>query len=276
MTTITAPQATELENGTRATTPARDNSLLDFARAEAAAYAALARAAGGEVAHDESLGLRMADAGSPAPFANLAHLTRPIGAAQADALAAALHDFYGARPGGPFLVFSPFPTPDLSVHGFHLAGHPPFMLRPPQPDEAATIRSDVRVVEVTTPDGLEVFERTIAEAYPAPEVLPFGSQPRLLGEGVLGSGWHLYLGVVDNQPVATAASFVTDEIVAVEAVSTRAECRGRGYGAVATSAATLAAPDRPAALVASDLGRGVYAQLGYVPILRYTLWVGVR
>ena len=29
-------------------------------------------------------------------------------------------------------------------------------------------------------------------------------------------------------------------------------------------------------LVASDLGRNVYAKLGYLPILRYTLWLGFR
>jgi hypothetical protein len=276
MTTMTATDATELENGARATTPAADNALLAFARAEAAAYATLVAAAGGHTARNDELGIHTADAASPSPFGNIAHLTRPIAESEVDSLVATLRACYGERAGGPFLVFSPFPTPDLSAHGFHLAGHPPFMLRAPQRDETMAIRSGLRVVEVTTPAELEQFERTIAEAYPAPEVLPFGSQPRLFPDGVLGSGWHLFLAFVDAEPVATAASFVTDEIVVVEAVSTRNACRGRGYGAVVTQAATLAAPDRPAALVASDLGRGVYEQLGYVAILRYTLWVGTR
>jgi hypothetical protein len=29
-------------------------------------------------------------------------------------------------------------------------------------------------------------------------------------------------------------------------------------------------------LIASDLGRPVYDQLGYLPLLRYTLFVGMR
>ena len=70
-------------------------------------------------------------------------------------------------------------------------------------------------------------------------------------------------------------AFVDEDVVAVEAVSTRDECRGRGYGAAITAAATASA-DAPALLVASDLGRGVYANLGYLPILRYTLWLGMR
>ncbi len=267
----------ELENGHRVTTPRTDNALLDFARAEADAYAALARAADGRVARIDELGLRMADCGSPTPFGNLAHLTQPVGDGHADALAAALRDFFGGRTGGPFLMFSPFPTPDLSAHGFHLAGHPPFMLRPRHAADAdRPPTSDLRVLEVKSSTELETFERTLAEAYPAPEALPFGSQPRLFRDAVLGSGWHLFVGFAQDTPVATAASFVTDDIVVVEAVSTRSECRGRGYGAVVTHAATVVAPDRPAGLVASDLGRGVYEQLGYVAILRYTLWVGTR
>ena len=43
-----------------------------------------------------------------------------------------------------------------------------------------------------------------------------------------------------------------------------------------TAAATLAVPGRTAMLIASDLGRSIYAQLGYIPLLRYTLYLGMR
>lgn len=43
-----------------------------------------------------------------------------------------------------------------------------------------------------------------------------------------------------------------------------------------TAHATLAAPNLPAVLIASDLGRPVYERLGYRPLLRYTLWAGHR
>jgi hypothetical protein len=40
--------------------------------------------------------------------------------------------------------------------------------------------------------------------------------------------------------------------------------------------ATAASPDLPAMLISSDLGRGVYDRLGYLPLLRFTLWAGHR
>jgi predicted GNAT family acetyltransferase len=69
---------------------------------------------------------------------------------------------------------------------------------------------------------------------------------------------------------------VTDTLTVVEMVSTRAAQRGNGYGAALTATAALAAPDRPSALLASDVGRPVYERLGFVAVLRWTLWVGTR
>jgi hypothetical protein len=274
-TTMNAPPDEQLENGMRPATPAGDNLLTDFSRAEATAYWTVARAGGGRIAVDDDLGLTVADSGSASPFGNVAHLSRPITAARTEALVSALRGGF-AGGGGPFLLWSPWPTADLGPHGFQLMGHPPLMVRPPRDDDAAPLVPGLRIVEVRTRDALRDFEKTITEAYPAPEQLPFGSRPRLFSDGLLDSNWHFYVGYEEARPVATAASFVGDGVVVVEGVSTRAECRGRGYGAALTAAATVTACDRPAALVASDLGRGVYADLGYVPILRYTLWLGTR
>src|SRR5205085_1213649 len=41
----------------------------------------------------------------------------------------------------------------------------------------------------------------------------------------------------------------------------------------ATFAATLAAPSAPAVLIASDDGVGVYERMGYIRLLRLTLWM---
>lgn len=76
--------------------------------------------------------------------------------------------------------------------------------------------------------------------------------------------------------MATAAAYLGPEVTAVELVSTRPEARGRGIGAAMTMAAARVEPDRPALLIASDDGRGVYRRLGFVPLLRYTLWLGTR
>ncbi len=55
-----------------------------------------------------------------------------------------------------------------------------------------------------------------------------------------------------------------------------ADVRGRGIGRAMTAAATAAATDRPAMLISSDDGRPVYDRLGYLPLLRFTLWAGHR
>jgi GNAT superfamily N-acetyltransferase len=273
--TDTIPEPTEqLENGARATTPSGDNAQLDFIRADAAAFADLARSAGGRAVERHDLGLSMTDAHSPCPFGNVAHILRPLAAAETNAVATTLHDFYSGHEGGAFLVFSPWPTEDWTEHGYILAGHPPLMVRPPGPPPPSD--TGLRIVEVTSPQLLAVFEQTLIEAYPTPELDPFGSAPRLFGEALMGSAWKLVLGFEGERAVATGGAFVADSMVGIEMISTRPDCRGRGYGAAITAAATAYAGDRPAMLIASDPGYNVYRALGYMPVLRYTLWVGQR
>ena len=271
--TITA-SAQQLENGTRANTPPGDNLLHDFARAEAAGYAQLVEAAGGRVEHIAQLGLVMTDAGSRCPFGNIAHLARPLSSDEAAELVEAMHSFYGAVTGGAYLLFAAHPTPDLAELGLVLGGHPPAMIRPAGP--VPVDESGLRVEVVGDAAQLADFEGTMIEAYPTPELAPFGSQKRLFADPLLDSDWTLYVGYEDDRAVATSAAFVTDDVVAVEMVSTRDECRGRGYGLAITAAAAATRTDRPSALVSSDLGNPVYRRLGYLPILRYTLWMGHR
>jgi hypothetical protein len=38
---------------------------------------------------------------------------------------------------------------------------------------------------------------------------------------------------------------------------------------------TLVRPEAPAALIASDLGRPVYERMGYVALVRFTLWLAI-
>ena len=88
--------------------------------------------------------------------------------------------------------------------------------------------------------------------------------------------WQHWVGYLDGAPVATASAIVGDHHVDVEFISTLPEVRGRGIGRAATAVATLAASDRPAMLISSDDGRSVYERLGYLPLLRFTLWAGHR
>ena len=171
----------------------------------------------------------------------------------------------------PKLLVSPFPTPDLRGDGLALVGHPPFMIRPaggspPDPVLGLEIR---RVQDVA---DLMAFERALIEGYPVPGMDP-DAVPTLFPPAFLGGGSHAFLGLVDDQPVATASAHVAAGVNHVEFVSTRSDHRGRGIGAAMTWAATVAEPTLPAVLISSDDGRAVYEALGYLPIVRWTLWM---
>jgi hypothetical protein len=273
MTTLAATPEEHLENGYAPATPGGDNLLLDFARGEAAAFAELIGALDGRVLDVPEYGLHLRDSGRPTPFANAACLTRPIAEHEVDGMVATLRDFFGDAPGGPYMVFSPWPLTDLAPHGFAPIGHPPLMLRPA--GGTAPLAPDFHIVRATGADTLADFERTLIEAYPITEMQPW-ERGAYLRERVFFSNWRFFVGYEGDQAVATAAAYVTPTVTIVELVSARPECRGKGYGAAITAAATLTEPDRPAMLVASDLGRNVYARLGYTSLLRYTLWLGLR
>jgi hypothetical protein len=260
----------QLPDGWGPGTP-RDDSLL---RAYAEAYADLATdlgAAAGWCTH-RSAAWAGTDSHEPFPFLNVAVLLRPVRDADDPVLDEISEFFAPADAGTPFLVWSATPTPDLGARGWSLMGHPPLMLRspaavePPRPD-------GLEIVRVRDRQSLAAFETTMIEAYPVPEM----TGRHVFADGVLDApGWQMWLGVVDDRPVATAAAHVTDAFVDVEWISTRESHRGRRIGEAITWAATLAVADRPAMLFASDLGQPVYERMGYVKLARLTLWVGRR
>src|SRR5205085_1679527 len=134
---------------------------------------------------------------------------------------------------------------------------------------------NLRISLVETADDCAAFEQTLVEAYPVPELQPW-QRAAFLSPAVLSSQWRFFVGYDGDRCVATAGAWLTDSVTPVELVSVRDDCRGKGYGAAITAAATHAAPGRTAMLIASDLGRPIYDKLGYLPLLRYTLYVGSR
>jgi GNAT superfamily N-acetyltransferase len=175
-------------------------------------------------------------------------------------------------PGTTATLISPYATPDLSDRGWTLIGHPPLMARMPGAAHAPAVPAELRIHEVVDRDGLEVFERTLIEGYPMPDMLPY-EWGRFYDEPVLGGPTRLWVGYVDGEPVATAAVHVAAGVNNVEMIATAQSARGRGYGAAVTWAATTADPALPAILIASDLGRPVYERLGYTALTRWTMWL---
>lgn len=263
----------DLETGYGPSTAAGDNLCNDYVRGLAEAYASLAGARGDRVVVDDDLTLT--DRGSPSMFANVAVLLRPLGYERWQETARRMHDFYDGAGGGPFLVFSAWPTPDLSAEGFGLVGHPPLMLREPAPI-SWSVAGDFEIRAVADATGATDWERTMVEGFPEPELQPY--EPGcLLPEQALGAtGWRHWVGYLDGEPVGMASASVAADHVGVELVCTTEAARGRGVGRAMTATATLAEPTLPALLISSDDGNSVYRRLGYRPLLRFTLWAGHR
>jgi len=215
-----------------------------------------------------------ADAAGPVPYLNSATLQRPLVADEAASLVERLGAFYGAGPGGPWMLWSAWPTPDLRPYGMALVGHPPLMVRPPG-GALAPPPPGLDIVEVADDAELRAYERVFIEGYPVPEIPPDGDR-RMLGPRAMSAPLRLWVGYVAGEPVSVASAYVGEEAVSVFMVATLPRARGKGYGAALTARALAAAPHLPAELQASDDGRPVYLRLGFQVITDYALWMAPR
>jgi GNAT superfamily N-acetyltransferase len=266
---VTVTAGAVLETGWEASTPPGDTVLRRAVLALAEEREQTALGQGGRAVRSERLSL--ADAGSPSPYLNSAVLLRPLAAPGGECLVEEAERFYADGPGGPWMLFSPWPTPDLATCGWELVGHPPLMLRPPG-GAASPAPPELEIRRVTKARSLAAFEATLAEGYPLAE-LRSPRRGRLYHPDALAGGrLRCWVGVVDGRPVSVAASWVTGGVVDVVWVATLPRARRRGYGEALTWRATLTQAGLPAILLASDDGRPVYQRMGFLPLLRFTVW----
>lgn len=212
-----------------------------------------------------------ADPASKAPYLNSATLLRPIAGHEAGAMIARLDQFYAQQTGGPWMLWSAWPTPDLAPFGMRLGGYPPLMVRLPDQPLPET---DLRIAEATDEAALRDFDEAMITGYPVSE-LNFPVD-RISDTRALGGPMHFFVGYQDGNPVSCAASYVGQGEVGVYMVATRPEVRGKGFGSAVTAAAIAAAPHLPAVLQASEFGRPVYERLGFQTVSEYTLWYKPR
>jgi GNAT superfamily N-acetyltransferase len=102
--------------------------------------------------------------------------------------------------------------------------------------------------------------------------MPGGEGSGIADTRALDASIRLFVGRVDGITVATSGARIGHGVNDVEWVSTLPGYRRRGIGEALTWAATLAAAELPAVLIASDDGQGVYESMGFVRLLRLTMW----
>jgi hypothetical protein len=233
-----------------------------LARNCASAYLELARAMGRpwqrwDDAWGGDLGLPVAE--SP----NNLTLLRGVDAAEVPGLLERAAAFFSG-PGGGFEIWSAWPLPGTPA-GFDAFAIPGMVLPPERAPRAAP--PELKVREVDAEPGMRAVEALLISAFDLDGTLP----GRMLDPRALDV-WRIWLGTVDERPVATAASHVSDGLNGVYGVATAEDVRGRGYGEALTWAAVGAERSLPAALQASELGTTVYRRMGFEHVLDFTVW----
>ena len=216
--------------------------------------------------------LSMADLGRPCGYFNGAVLLRPP--TDWDAVMTRVERFFGGGLGQAHL-WSAWPTPDLHRRGWRLSGHPPLLIRPPlstNPDEqpAAARADDVRVV--TRAVELADWERAAIDGYPLSELrdapVAAFAPPALLGDERL----RFFIARDASGPVAAAVSFASHGIASLAFSATLPAARRQGFWQRLALERLRATPTLWTAGVFSDLGRPRAEQIGFMPVLRLTLW----
>ena len=213
-----------------------DTLFNDFIRGESVSAIVLADARGERTSRDPGR-LTMTDGASPLPFSNLVVIERPPRADGIDALVNEIRAFYAGFPGGPALIKSLFPLPDLEPNG---------------------------------------CEEALVLGYPAPMLQPFRSGCFLPSGSLDAPGWHHFVGYTGGRAVAAGSAYADDHVLRVENIAVMDDARGRGFGAAITAATVGVDLSVAAALIASDLGRPIYERLGFRALHRATYWLVPR
>lgn len=242
--------------------PVDDTMLRRFVYSYADRMAKMAQASGGPIGGSNEAAF--ADPDSPFLLDNGVVLLQPPTPALLDIVCRQARKFF--PPDHSWTLVSAWPTPDLAWRGLELVGHPPLMLRPPGQRNLPSGPSPLRIMEATTAAAGADFEHVLVTGYPMP--------PRsgVVAPTLLGTGVRRFVGYLDGRPVAVSGAAVGHGLVEIDWVATLPDARRRGFGAALTAEALRSAPDLPAVLLASDDSRTLYERLGFLALLRVTVW----
>ena len=262
--------AEHLTDGWEPDLPVSDTLLRRFLFNLAAFNELPAVAAGARVLRRPDLAA--ADLGRPAAMHNAATLLRPLVYDRAGETLEVVEGFYDGHGSGEAYLWSAWPTPDLRQRGWVLEGHPPLLLRPPGGPPPPPVPPGLRAERVTGVGGLRDWERVAVDGFPYRELQPYRPGV-LLDERVLADErLRLWVGYEGDRPVCMGTLFVDAGVAAFSLGVTLPEARRRGYWAAMAGVRLLEEPDLPAVGIFSDMSRPPAEALGFLPLLRFTLW----
>jgi len=163
---------------------------------------------------------------------------------------------------------------DLASLGMSSTSGDPWMMRVSRLVEVPPVR-DLAVVRARTADQVSLVEATVVEAAGG---LPSGYVPGSVHPAQASlrlADLHLFLGLLDGEPVGTAMAAVGERTVFVSGVSVIPVVRERGIGSALTAAALRVAPHLPATLRSTAAGRGIYRRLGFAVVGHPVDWIRV-
>jgi hypothetical protein len=259
----------QLTTGWEGNVAVGDTLLRRYLFHHAALDAAFTLAGGGRTLDCDDLS--MADLGRPGGYFNGAVLLAPP--ADWDAVLARIERFFRSGRGQTHL-WSAWPTPDLRPNGWRLSGHPPLLIRPPlSTNPLTTAPAELDVRPVWSAADLAAWERVAIDGYPLTELhdVPAGTlaPAALLADDRL----RFFVGLDRERPVAAAVSFTSHGISSLSCGATIPAARRRGFWRQLAIERLRATPDLWVAGLFSDFSRPGAEALGFVPLLRLTLWI---
>ena len=138
---------------------------------------------------------------------------------------------------------------------------------------------DFLIHEIADEPGLYDFKKVFVETYEIPEWAGQAWVDATLKIGIGKTPWRVFVGYLNNEPVATNLLFNGAGVASVYAIATVPVARGKGIGAAITLKPLLEARDQLgyqyAVLFSTEMGIPVYRRIGFrltdIRINRY-LW----
>lgn len=265
-----APGERPAETGWLPDTPVDDNLLRQFLHNQADVCDLIAAHFGGTTVRTPDVAL--AASRCVVPYFNEALLLRPV-LRDDDLVLDDIDAFYAQSDAPSWVILSAWPMPSLASRGWELVGHPAFVvrtpgapLRPPadRPDISLTVR------RATTPDDIAAAETVFVEGYPIEEAA--GRPGATLPPSIGNSDMRVRVASADGRDVAVGVGYVAHGCVNLCGAATLPAARRTGAWGALVRARVADAPEYPAVAFTSDYSRPGFEHLGFVSVLRFTMW----